>query len=167
MIRFACWNAVHSYVSFDVITHDLRGATSGAHKIDILKVDPIARSTRTARKIRDYPAVLPTAGAGNIQKVDIGNVHFRRIFRACCFVDVEIALIKDNRSIRILDVNVLVGDVVDVSVANVWAGPSLETSTVLAIQESYVLDPRIRDVIFDAGILPDGTHRHTVGAVAP
>lgn len=126
-----------------------------------------ARRSRATRQIRDHPPILPTARPMHIQKVDIRDIHLTRVRRAGRLVDVEVALIQNNRSISVLDVNVLVGDVVNVSVADVWPRPSFQARAVLAVEERDVFEPGVGDVVFDAGVLADGSHGHAVRAVAP
>ena len=68
---------------------------------------------------------------------------------------------------RILNVYILVGNVVYVSVASGRTGPCLESGAVLSVQESNVLHVCVGDVVFDTGILTNGTHADAVGTVAP
>lgn len=49
-------------------------------------------------------------------------------------VDVEVACVENDWPIHVVVVHVLEGDVLDVSVANVWSGPSLKSCTVLEQQ---------------------------------
>lgn len=160
-------NTLYSDISLDVVADNLCRATSRARQIDILKMDPVTSSTRTTRKIRHHLAVLPTARPRDVQEPDICDFDFGRVRCTSRLVDVEVALVKDDRCIRVLDVNVLVSNVVDITVANIRSSPSFETSTVLTIQQGNVLDPSVRDVVLDARILSNRAHRHAVSAVAP
>lgn len=46
-------------------------------------------------------------------------------------LDVEVALIEHDWAVSVLNADVLVGDVVDATVANVFASPGLQTGAVL------------------------------------
>lgn len=58
--------------------------------------------------------------------VDLGGV-----LGAELRVNVEVASIKNNRPVSVVNVEVLEGDVLDVSVAGGFASPCLKTGTVL------------------------------------
>lgn len=126
-----------------------------------------ARRPRTAHQIRHDLAQLATARAINIDEVDISDIDLARVRRTRRIVDLEIALVKHNRMVRILDMDVLVGDIIDEAVADIRASPGLEAGAVLAVEQRDVLDPRVGDVVFYAGVLADGAHGDAVRAVAP
>jgi len=86
-------------------------------------MNTLTRRTWTAREICYDPALLTTACTVNVQEVDVGDVDVRRVCCARRLVDVEVALIEDNGIIRVLDVDVFVCDVADVTVADIWSGP--------------------------------------------
>lgn len=130
-------------------------------------MNPITSRSGAARQVRNHLSVLPTARSRNIDEVNIRDIDIRRIRRTRRLVDVEIALIQHDRRVRVLDMDVFVGDVVHVSVADIRACPGLEPSAILPIEQGYVLDPRVADVVLDAGVLSNGAHRHSVCAVAP
>ena len=130
-------------------------------------MNPTARSARTARQIRHDLAVLAAARAGDVDEVDVGDVDFAWVGSACRLVDVEVALVEHDGRVCVLDVDILVGDVVDESVADVRACPGLEARAVLPVEERHVFDPGVGDVVLYAGVLADGAHGHAVGAVAP
>lgn len=121
----------------------------------------------TAREISDDTTVLAAARSIDVDKVDVRDVDIAWVRRASCVVDVEVALVKHNRRISVLNVNVLVCDVVDVAVSDVRASPGLETSTVLAVKQGDVFEPCVGDEVFDTGILANGAHGDTVSTVAP
>lgn len=111
--------------------------------------------------------MLSAAGSVDVDKVDIGDVDLARILGAGGIVDVEVALVQNDRSICVFDVNVLVGDVVDVAEANIWASPGLQARSVLTVQEGNIFNPSIGDVVLDARILTDGSHADTMRAITP
>jgi hypothetical protein len=76
-------------------------------------------------------------------------------------------LIEHNRIIRILNPDILIRDIVNISIPNIRAGPSLQARAVLPIEQCDVLDVRVGDVVLDAGVLADGAHGNAVRAVAP
>ena len=103
----------------------------------------------------------------DVDKLNICNVDFGRRRCAYCRVDVEVALVEHNRVIRVLNVDILVRDIADVSVTSCRACPGLQTGAILAVEEGYVLDPSIGDEVFNTSVLADGSHANTVCAVAP
>lgn len=160
-------DAVHPDISLNVIADNLRGASGGASNVDILEVDAVARRTRTACEISDDLAILSATCSIDVQKLDVGDVHFGRVSGTCRIVDVEIALVQDDGSIGVLNVDVLVSYVVDVAISDVRTSPCLETSAVLSVEKGNVLNPGIGDEVFDAGVLSDGAHRDTMCSVTP
>ena len=50
------------------------------------------------------------------------------------FVDVEVTLVENDWVIGVGDIHVFVCDVGDITKADIWTRPCLETSPVLAIQ---------------------------------
>jgi hypothetical protein len=97
-------------------------------------MDAIASCTWTASQICHYLPLLSATGTIDVDKIDIRNVDITRILRTRRIVYIEVALIQYNGMIGILDVNVLVGDVVDISVPHIWTRPSLQTRSILAIE---------------------------------
>lgn len=97
-------------------------------------MNPITRRARAACQIRNHPAVLPTRAARDIDEIDVRDVHLARILRTRGLVDVEIALVKHDGRIRVLDDDVLVRHVVDVAIADVRPRPGLQTRAVLAVE---------------------------------
>lgn len=130
-------------------------------------MDPIASRTGTARQICNHLSVLATACSRDVDEANVGDVDFRGISGTGSIVDVEVTLIKNDRSVGVLNVDVLVSNVVDVAISDICASPRLEASTVISVEQSYVLDPGIADVVLDTGILADRAHRDTVCSVAP
>jgi hypothetical protein len=157
----------HTNISLNVITHNYRLPSFRTLNIDPLQMNPITRRARTTRQIRHDIPCLPATRAMDIDELNIRNVNLARILRTSRIIDVEIALIQHNRCIRVLHKNVLIRDVINISVANIRASPSLETRAVLAIQERDVFHPGVGNIVFDAGILADGTHGYAMCAVAP
>lgn len=114
----------------------------------------------------------------DIFEEDVGDVYLTRIGGADRFIDVEVTLIEDDGGVltgllvwfsfscngverggaetySVLDQHILIGDVVNVAVTSSRASPCLESSTVLSILKSNVLQVSIRDVIFHACVLAD------------
>jgi hypothetical protein len=162
-----CWDTRHANISLDIIAHNQRRAASRASNVDVLKMNATASGSWGARQIRHNTSLLSTAGAVNVDELDIGDVDLRRGRFADSGVDIEVALVEYNRVIGVLDVDILVGNVADISVAGCRACPGLQAGAVLAVEKSDVLDPGIGDEVFDAGVLADGTHADTMCAVAP
>lgn len=103
----------------------------------------------------------------DVDELNIRNVDLTRVLRTGCVVDVEVALIQHNWRIRVLNQNILVGDIVNVSVSDIRACPSLETRAVLAVEKRNVFHPGVGDEVLHAGILADGAHGYAVCAIAP
>lgn len=167
VIRLARWYTWNANISLNILAHDLRWAACWTCDVDAFQMDAVASSAWAASEIGNDLAVLTTACAVDVQEVDVGDVDFAWVRGAGCVVDVEVALVQNDGGICVLDVDVLVGDVIDISVANVWTSPGLETSAVLAVEQSDILQPCIGDVVLDTGVLADGTHGDTMSAVTP
>lgn len=103
----------------------------------------------------------------DVDKLNICNVDFRRRRCAYCCVNVKVALVEHQRVISVLNVDILVRDIADVSVTRCRACPCLQTGAILAVEEGHVFDPGVGDEIFDAGVLADGSHADTMRAIAP
>ena len=61
----------------------------------------------------------------------------------------------------------IVSDVINVSISCGRPSPRLESSTVLAVQKSYVLQVRVGNIILNASILSDGAHADAVCTITP
>lgn len=165
--RRVCRSTRYTDIPFDVLADNNRFATLGRREIDTLKMNTVTGRTWTACEIRNDIARLATTRSINVNEVDVCDVHLARVFCTRRFVDIEIALIQHNWGVCVLNVYILVRYVVNITISNVWSSPRFESCTVLAIDECDVLEPRVRDVILDAGVLANGAHRDTVGAVTP
>lgn len=130
-------------------------------------MDAGASGARAACEICNDFAVLTGTGAADVEEVDVGDVDFAGVLCAGGFVDVEVALVEDNGGVGVFDQNVLVGDVVDVAIADVGASPGFQASAVLPVEKGDVFQPGVADVVFDPWILANGSHGHSVGTVAP
>lgn len=94
-------------------------------------MDSRAHRVGGAGQINNLLAILARRRAVDVVKDNVGDVDRRRV---CCTlgrIDVKVALVQDHGHVSVLDVDIAVGDVVDASVADVLAGPSLEASTIL------------------------------------
>lgn len=130
-------------------------------------MNAVARSTRTTRKICDNLALFATASTGEVDEVDVGNVDLGRVFSACGVVNVEVTLIQNKWVISVLDVYVLIGYVIHVTVSGSGTCPGLETGTVLSIQQCHVLNPGVGDKVLHPRILANRAHGDAVSAIAP
>ena len=90
-----------------------------------------AHSIRRAGQVSNYFILSSRRGTIDILKGDVGDVDGRGILSTSGGVDVEVALIQDNGLVGILNVDILVGDVVDTAITNVRSSPGLETGTSL------------------------------------
>lgn len=99
--------------------------------MDVLKTDPRTHGIRRAGEVSDDLTAFSRRGSIDVLKDNVREVHARRVGSTLCSVHVKVALIQDNRIVRVLDVDVLVSDVVDAAIANIGTSPCLETSTVL------------------------------------
>lgn len=167
VVRLTRRDAVHTNIALDVFAYNLRRRALGAGDIDVLKVDSIACRTRATSQVCNDLTVLSTGASRYVDEVDIGDVDLARILCARRLVDVEVALVQHNWRVSVFDDDVLVCHVVDVAVARIRTSPGLEACAVLTIEQGNVLDPRIAYVVFNAFVLTNGAHRHTVSAVAP
>jgi hypothetical protein len=66
-----------------------------------------------------------TARSTNVYELYIRDVDSRRIFCTFLLFYIEIALVQDNRLIRILNSQILESDILDVAVSLILSGPSL------------------------------------------
>jgi hypothetical protein len=123
--------------------------------------------TWATREIRHYFTCFPTTCAFNVDEVNVRNVDFARILCTGRLIDVEVALIQHNRTIGVFDVDVFVSNVVDISVPNVRPCPRFQARAILAIEEGYIFDPCIGDVVFHTRILSDRAHADAVSAITP
>jgi hypothetical protein len=130
-------------------------------------MNTITCRSRTTRQICNNIACLATAGARDIDEVDVCDVDLAGILCASSLVDVKVALVQYDRAVSFLNVNVFIGDVVDVSVSDVRACPCFETRAVLAVEECYLLDPCVGNVVLDASVLANRVHGDAVSGVAP
>lgn len=180
-------DAIHTDVSLDTIANNLSWISSWAGKVNVRELNTGANSIRRASQVDDDLSILAGGGTVNVVKDDVGEVDCRRVGGALGGVDVEVALIQNDRSIGVLDMDVAVGYIVDATVSDILAGPCLETGSVLgrlawpvtgvlqlfrllshlSIQQCDVLNMRILDVIHLTRVLPNASHADTMGVVAP
>lgn len=100
-------------------------------KVDLAQVDVVADSVGTARKRGDLAPILSARHAGEVLEYNVVDIDPGWVLGADLWLDVEIASIENNRPISIVNVEVLEGNVLDISVAGSWASPGLKTGTVL------------------------------------
>jgi hypothetical protein len=96
-------------------------------------MDPRADRIRRAGQISHDLAVFSRGGSIDILKDDVCEIHAGRVGGALRSVDVEVALVQDDRVVGVLDADVLVRDVVDAAVADIGTGPCFETGAVLIV----------------------------------
>lgn len=77
-------------------------------------------------KIDDDLLLLAGCGFSEVDKLDVGDINLGRICGAGSLVDVEVALIQNQWLVSVVVVEVLVGDISDVSVASSWTCPGLQ-----------------------------------------
>jgi len=106
---------LHTNITIDTITGNHRGTTRWAGNINIRKRNTRANSIRRASEVSNDLSILARRGAINVLEFDIGEVHSGRVLGTNGAVDVEIALVQHDRSIGVLNMDVLVGDVVEAS----------------------------------------------------
>jgi hypothetical protein len=114
----------------DTIANDLR-LTLWAVKVDLAQVDVVTDSVGAASKLGDRASVLAARHAGEVLEDDVVDVNPGWVLGADLRLDVEVASIENDGPIGVVNVEVLEGDVLDVSVAGGWASPCLKTGTVL------------------------------------
>lgn len=165
--RRVCRHARHANVPFDVVAYNDRLPTLWRRDVNALKMDTIAGCAGTTCQIRNHIPRLPTTRAVNVDEIHVRDVYLTGILRASCPVYVEVALIQHNRSIRVLNVHVLVRDIVNVAVAHIWTSPGFEPCPILAVEQCDVFEPRVGNIVFDTRVLANGAHRDAVRAVAP
>jgi hypothetical protein len=94
-------------------------------------MDVRAYSIRRAGQVSNDFILTSGWGTINVLKGDVGDIDGRRVLSTSSGVDVEVALIQDDGLVSVLNVNILVGDVVDTAIANIRSSPGLETGTSL------------------------------------
>lgn len=77
---------------------------------------------------------------------------------------VEVARVQVRRVLVIRIVKVAESDIVNVAVAYILTGPGLESAAKLAVDDPYVFDEDVLDVVQLARVLTDGTHGFAVRA---
>ena len=138
-----------------------------ARQIDVLQPDVFADRSRAANQAGNILAFLAAADAMDVFEQDVRDIDPGGLSRADLWVDVEVAGVEDDGPVDVLDVHAVVGDVVDVAVSDVGAGPGLETSAVLGVQHGHVGNVSVLDVVQDAWVLANRAHADTMGAIAP
>lgn len=74
-------------------------------------MDPAAGRPWTTSQICDHFSVLASARTGKVDEVNVRDVDFARVRCARRLVDIEIALVKHQRCIRVLNMDVLVSNI--------------------------------------------------------
>lgn len=114
----------------DTIANDLRLAF-WALKVDLAQVDIVADCVGAASKLGDLASILAARHAGEVLEDDVVDIDPGWVLGADLRLDVEVASIENDGPIGVVNIEILEGDVLDVSVAGGWAGPGLKTGTVL------------------------------------
>lgn len=100
-------------------------------QINITEVNPAADRCRTARELRNLASILARRRAREVPEDDVLDVDLGGVGRAGRRVDIEVAGVEHDGPVGVADVEVLEGDVSDVAVADIGAGPGLEARSVL------------------------------------
>lgn len=117
----------------DAITHNLRRAAGGTSKINVGELDAAADGVGRTSQVGNYLVLLTGRGAVDVGEGDVGHVHAGGVVGAFGGGDVKVTLVQHDGVIGVLDVDVLVGDVVDIAVSDILARPRLETGSVLVV----------------------------------
>lgn len=99
--------------------------------MDITQRNILTHGRRTAHQARNVRPVGAAAHAREVVEEDVGDVDGGGELRAGLGVDVEVALVKDDGPVDVVDVEVDVGYVVNVTIANIFSGPGFEAGAVL------------------------------------
>lgn len=76
----------------------------------------------------------------NILELDVCEVDSGWVLGASGAVNVEVTLVEDNGDVGVFNVDVLVGDVVDTTEADVGASPGLEAGSGLCHVSECILE---------------------------
>lgn len=122
----------------DTIANDLSLALR-AVKVDLAQVDVVTDSVRAASKLGDLASILAARHAGEVLEDDVVDVDPGWVLGADLRLDVEVASIENDGPVGVVNVEVLEGDILDVSVAGGWASPCLKAGTVLEDCQLFAL----------------------------
>lgn len=111
--------------------HPILRRRLGTLHMNLTQRDILTHRRRTAHQTRDIRPVRATAHAREVAERDVGDVDGGGELRALGGLDVEVTLVEHDGPVDVVDVEVDVGDVVDVAVADVFAGPGFEAGAVL------------------------------------
>lgn len=114
----------------DTVADDL-SLTLWTVEVNLAQVDILADSVGAASKRSDLASILTARHSGEVLEDDIVDVDLGWVLGADLRLDVEVASIENDGPVGVVNVEVLEGDVLDVSVAGGWASPCLKTGTVL------------------------------------
>lgn len=114
----------------DTVADNL-GLAFWAGQVDLAQVDVFTDGVGAASKHGDLASILAARCAGEVLEDDVVNVNPGWVLRADLRLDVEVASIENDGPVGVVNVEVLEGDVLDVSVAGGWASPCLKAGTVL------------------------------------
>lgn len=99
--------------------------------MNVTQRNVLTHGRRTAHQTRNNLPISSTTNTREIVESNVGDVDSTGELRAGLGVDVEVALVEHDGPVDVVDVEVDVGDVVDVAVADVFAGPGFEARAVL------------------------------------
>lgn len=102
-----------------------------ARKVDINQLNVVTDSVGAASKLGDLASIRAARCASEVLEENVVDVDLGGVLCADLRLNVEVASIKNNRPISVVNVEVFEGDVFDVSVAGGFASPCLKTGTVL------------------------------------
>lgn len=158
-------DTVHTNI-LNTITQEHRVSTTRSLDVKVLELDVLTDSILASRASQSGNSVTVLAGAvaGEVVEENVGDVHARGVLGAGSSVDVEVARVDEGGVLVVAAPEVAEGHVVDEAVADVRAGPGLETGAVLAVEHPDVLDDDILDEGHLALVLAKRTDRLTVGA---
>lgn len=114
----------------DAVADNL-GLALWAVEVDLAQVDVVTYSVGAASKLGDLASVLAARHSGEVLEDDVVDIDSGWVLGADLWLDVEVAGIENDGPVGVVNVEVLEGDVLDVSVTGSWASPCLKTSTVL------------------------------------
>jgi hypothetical protein len=118
--------------------------TLWAVEIDLAQVDVVTDSVRAASKLGDLASVLAARHSGEVLEDDVVDIDSGWVLGADLWLDVEVAGIENDGPVSVVNVEVLEGDVLNVSVTGGWASPCLKAGTVLEKYQLFCTDKMIR-----------------------
>lgn len=94
---------------------------------------PFSPSKKEREETQHTSPILPRRAPGEVLKQHIAHIDATRVLGARRGVDVKIAGVEHDRPVGVVVVEVEVGDVLDIAVADVGAGPAFEACAVLCV----------------------------------